>query len=160
MMYKPTVLADGTWLFPVAHWGEAPSASVYASVDGGRTFEERGGVTLPQERRLFDEHQIVELCDGTLRAYIRTKGDIDCLWEAESPDGGRTWGEPRPSALPHVSSRVFVRRLASGKLLLVKNGAPGDRPTERRDMTAYLSDDDGKTWPHALVLDAGRAQVS
>lgn len=160
MMCKPTVLADGTWLFPVAHWGEAPSASVYASLDGGRTFEERGGITLPQERRLFDEHQIVELRNGTLRAYIRTKGATDCLWEAESSDGGRTWGEPRPSALPHVSSRVFVRRLASGNLLLVKNGAPGDTPTERRDMTAYLSDDDGKTWPHTLVLDAGRAQVS
>ena len=160
MMCKPTVLADGTWLFPVAHWGEAPSASVYATTDGGRTFVERGGITLPQERRLFDEHQIVELRDGTLRAYIRVKGVSDCLWEAESSDGGRTWGEPRPGILPHVSSRVFVRRLASGRLLMVKNGAPGDTPVERRDMTAYLSDDDGRTWPHALVLDAGRAQVS
>jgi predicted neuraminidase len=87
-------------------------------------------------------------------------GVTDGLWVAESTDGGHTWGEPRPSVQPHVSSRVFVRRLASGNLLMVKNGAPGDKPTERRDLTAYLSCDDGASWPHALVLDAGRKDVA
>ncbi len=161
MMCKPLVARDGTWLFPVAHWFEAPSASVYASADGGRTFVERGGVTFPEEKRCFDEHNLVELEDGTLRAYIRTKKGPDGLWEAESPDGGFTWGEPRPSVQPHTSSRAFVRRLAAGNLLMVKNGRPGDRPEgERRDMTAYLSEDDGRTWPFALLLDGGRPGVS
>lgn len=160
MMCKPIVTKDGAWLFPVAHWQEAPSACVYASTDGGRTFVERGGVTLPKEKRQFDEHNLVELRDGTLRAYIRTAKAPDGLWEAESPDGGRTWGEPRPGVLPHVNSRVFVRRLASGNLLMVKNGRPGDQTKNRRDMTAYLSCDDGKTWPFSLVLDAGRNGVS
>ena len=160
MMCKPIVLRDGTWLLPVAHWFEAPSACVYASTDGGRTFKERGGVTLPKEKRQFDEHNLIELRDGTLRAYIRTAKGPDGLWEAESTDGGRTWGEARPSILPHVNSRAFVRRLASGNLLLVKNGRPGDAPATRRDMTAYLSEDDGRTWPFALLLDGGRDGVS
>lgn len=160
MMCKPIVAKDGAWLFPVSHWREEPSACVYASTDGGRTFVERGGVTLPKARRVFDEHNLVELGDGTLRAYIRTTGRTDALWEAESCDGGRTWGEPRPSVLPHVSSRAFVCRLASGNLLMVKNGLPGEPGTGRRDMTAYLSEDGGKTWPFALPLYPGRRKVS
>jgi hypothetical protein len=160
MMCKPIVTDDGVWLLPVAHWFEAPSACVYASPDCGRTFEERGGVTLPKEKRQFDEHNLVELRDGTLRAYIRTAKGPDGLWEAESSDGGRTWGDARPSILPHVNSRVFVRRLASGNLIMVKNGRPGDCPSTRCDMTAYLSEDDGQTWPYALLLDGGRNGVS
>ena len=161
MMCKPIVAKDGAWLLPVAHWQEAPSACVYASTDGGRTFVERGGVTLPKEKRNFDEHNLVELSDGTLRAYMRTKDAPDGLWEAESSDGGRTWGEPRPSIQPHVSARVFVRRLASGNLLMVKNGLPGEKQQMvRHDMTAYLSEDEGKTWPFALPLDVGRSDVA
>ena len=161
MMGKPIVAGDGAWLLPVARWYEAPSACVCASTDGGRTFAERGGATLPAGKRTFDEHNLVELRDGTLRAYIRTAAGPDGLWEADSPDGGRTWGAPRPGVLPHLSARVFVCRLASGALLLVKNGLPGDRPeTDRRDLTAYLSEDDGATWPFALPLDTGRSDVS
>ena len=160
MMCKPLVTKNGDWILPVAHWGEAPSACVYASNDGGRTFVERGGVTLPKNKRLFDEHQIVQLEDGALRMYVRTKGEPDGIWEATSTDGGRTWSAPFPSALPHVSSRFFVCRLASGGLLMVKNGRPGEPGKGRCDMTAYLSSDDGKTWPHSLVLDAGRNGVS
>lgn len=155
MMCKPTVRADGTWLLPVSHWYEAPSACVVASADGGKMFTERGGVTLPRARRLFDEHRVVELRDGRLRCYMRVKNGPDGIWEAESPDGGHTWGEPRPSVLKHTSSRFFVTRLASGSLLFVKNGR-GGRDEGRMNMTAYLSDDDGRTWPHALCLGEGR----
>ena len=154
MMCKPTVLADGTWLLPVAHWYEAPSACVVASADGGKTFAERGGATLPRARRLFDEHQLVELRDGRLRCYMRVKDGPDGIWEAESADGGRTWGASRPSVLKHTSSRFFVTRLASGSLLFVKNGR-GGKDEGRKNMTAYLSDDDGRTWPHALCLGEG-----
>ena len=50
MMCKPTVLKNGDWLLPVSHWGEAPSACVYASVDGGRTFVGGYGVRLDCHR--------------------------------------------------------------------------------------------------------------
>ena len=159
MMCKPTVLKDGTWMFPVSHWYEAPSACVYVSTDGGRTFAERGGVTLPKKKRCFDEHQIVELEDGKLRCYIRTSKGPDGIWEAESGDKGRTWGTARPAPIRHTSSRFFVRRLESGNLLLVKNGLHG-KDEGRRNLTAYLSFDDGKTWPCSLALDEGRGGVS
>ena len=159
MMCKPLVLKDGTWLFPVSRWYEAPSACVYASTDGGRTFAARGGVTLPKEKRTFDEHQVVELKDGRLRCYMRTTKGPDGIWEAESGDQGRTWGAPHPAPIRHTSARFFVSRLASGNLLLVKNGQYG-KDEGRRNLTAYLSLDDGKTWPHSLPLDEGRDGVS
>ena len=50
------------------------------------------------------------------------------------------------------SRKAFSRRLASGNILLVKNGKI-DEDCGRKDLTAFLSDDDGKTWKGGLVLD-------
>ena len=162
MMCKPIVRRDGAWLFPVAHWFESPSACVYATTDAGKTFVELGGVTLPEDRRTFDEHCLVELGDGTLRAYVRTlqkEPDKNGLWEAESKDGGKTWGTARPSKLRHTSSRVFVTKLASGSLLAVKNGGPYS-DEGRRNMTACLSRDEGRSWGASVCLDAERPGTS
>lgn len=44
-------------------------------------------------------------------------------------------------------------RLDSGRLLLVKHGDPDDNPGKRIRMTAFVSDDAGKTWHGGLELD-------
>ncbi|MCQ2118429.1 MAG: exo-alpha-sialidase [Bacteroidales bacterium] len=153
MMNKPCFLKDGTWLLPVAHWWENPSSCVYASTDGGRTFEYRGGATVPVSDRVYDEHTIIEKKDGSLKVYIRTASSGNCLWEADSQDGGRTWSKACPSRAASLSSRTFVTRLGDGKWLMVKHGAYSKYPDNRRDLTALISDDDGKTWWGGLVLD-------
>ena len=51
--------------------------------------------------------------------------------------------------IPHA--RFFIRRLASGKLLLVKHDPPDGKT--RSHLTAYLSDDDGATWEGGLMID-------
>ena len=156
MMNRPTVLADGTWLLPIAHWHHAPSARVFASSDGGETFALRGGATLPDPAaRDADEHMIVERRDGTLWMLVRTGYGIG---ESVSADGGRTWTTVAPCAIRHVTSRFHLRRLRSGRLLLVKHGRPDERG-ERCDLTAHLSDDDGATWHGRLVIDE-RVDVS
>lgn len=151
MMCKPTVLADGMWLYPVAKWNAAPSATFNTTRDGA-TFEYVGGVTIPGDEREFDEHQTVQLADGSLFCLIRAKKSG--LYEARSTDGGRTWGEVRPSPICHVNARLFIRRLASGALLLVKHGAVGERPPRRERLMAFVSRDDGATWQGGLMLDA------
>jgi len=154
MMCKPIALRGGRWLFPSCHWGAAESAHVYATDDRGETFVDVGGATLPKWTREFDEHNLVELGDGALRVYMRAlRGPCGC-WTAKSPDGGKTWGKALPAGFPHTNSRIFVRRLKSGRLLMVKNG-PLDRDVGRKQMTAYLSDDDGATWKGGLVLAEG-----
>ena len=154
MMCKPTALSDGSWLLPAAWWNEAPSGRFYRSADGGRTFAlEPGGVTLPKDVRLYDEHQTVELKDGSLLCFLRAHYKTHPR-EAVSCDGGRTWGEPKAARFANCSARVFVRRLRSGNILLVKNGNYGEKTAKRERLTAFLSRDDGKTWEGALVLDA------
>jgi len=161
MMNKPTVLSTGAWLMPAAVWeGQgvihpavpAPerSAGVLASADAGETWRWRGGVGMPD--RLYDEHMLVERRDGTLWMLVRTLSGIG---EAVSRDGGRRWGGVRSPALPGPCSRFFVRRLRSGRLLLVNH----HQFTGRNNLTAILSDDDGATWYGHLRLDE-RDQVS
>lgn len=170
---KPTVLSNGDWLLPVSLWTrdrmggpgvdkEAHKdldpirmANVFASTDQGKTWTRRSGVAFP--RTDFDEHMIVERKDGSLWMLART---LDGISETTSTDKGHTWAEPKPSAtLQNCSARFFIRRLASGKLILVKNGPVNVRLPSRTNLKAYLSDDDGLTWGKGLLID-DRASVS
>ncbi len=168
MMDKPTVTSAGEWLMPASVWpakptavippghqhnlGERIAANVMASRDRGKTWTYRGRVLVPE--RVFDEHQIVERRDRSLWMLVRAAYGIG---ESTSADGGKTWTPGARSAIPHVNSRFFVRRLKSGRLLLVTHNPP-DRKT-RSHLIAHLSDDDGQTWRGGLMLDE-RAGVS
>ena len=151
---KPTVLKNGDWLLPVSKWADK-TAWVYVSTDQGQTWKPRGHATFPDWN--FDEHMAVELRDGRLWMLARTGGNP---YETFSSDSGATWSEPKPAAtVQNVNSRFFLRRLASGKILIVKNGPPTERIARRSHLSAYLSDDEGKTWKGGLLLDE-RASVS
>ena len=144
---KPTVLKSGAWLLPVSLWVEK-TAQVYASTDQGASWTLRGSVRFPDWE--FDEHMIVELRDGRLWMQARTKGDP---YETFSDDGGATWAKPTPARIRNVNARFFLRRLASGRVLLVKHGPIDERLKQRSHLTAFLSDDDGRSWRGGLVLD-------
>ncbi len=168
MMNKPTVLSDGTWCLPVSLWtnpvyrlhdslGVKPGCCLVVSEDGGKSFSVRARIEMGHVEGgpVFDEHMFVELSDGTLQVLIRVNLGVA---EAFSYDCGFTWTAPALSrSISGPNSRFFIRRLKSGRLLLVFNDAEETfskekwRPRER--MTAYLSEDDGKTWPHRLLLD-------
>jgi len=154
MMCKPIVARDGRWLFPVSHWYEEPSACILETTNGV-DFAEIGGAKLPKKDRLFDEHTMVQQADGSLWMLIRTRSGFS---ESMSKDGGRTWDNCEPSGIGQPSARLFLRRLASGRLLLVKHGAIGEK-IGRAQLTAFLSEDDGVTWQGGLLID-GRSGVS
>jgi hypothetical protein len=74
--------------------------------------------------------------------------------QSTSADGGRTWKDPtEPDGIRHPNARFHIRRLASGRLLLVKHGRAIDAHTGRSELTAWLSNDDGRTWCGGLMLD-------
>ncbi len=156
MMCKPIVLRDGTWAFPISDWEgrrlktpDAATAALWVSTDRGATFTLRGAALVPVEQRTFDEHMFIERRDGSLWTLIRTRYGIG---ESVSIDGGKTWSEAAPSAIPHPAARFFITRLASGNLLLVKHGPIGEK-TGRSHLTAFISQDDGLTWQGGLLLD-------
>lgn len=178
---KPTVLSNGDWLLPVSLWtrdrihpwsgadkfpgvetfkdlhkdlDSIRMANVFASTDQGKTWVRRGGVAFPNTD--FDEHMIVERKDGSLWMLARTTKGIS---ESVSTDKGATWSVPVESSIKNVSARFFIRRLASGHLLLVKNGPIDVRLPRRSSLTAFVSKDDGKTWGPGLLLD-DRSAVS
>ena len=160
MMNKPTVLSNGDWLLPVAIWKQPAKESIehrfdlpeerggniFISKDQGKTFQLLGQTDVPE--RTFDEHMIVERKDNSLWTLVRTRYGIG---ESISTDGGKTWSKGKASDIPHVNARFFIRRLKSGNLLMVRHN-PADKKS-RRDLTAFLSQDDGKTWQGGLLLD-------
>jgi hypothetical protein len=150
MMCKPLALSTGEWALPVCTWFTEQSSKMVVSTDAGKTWTIRGGATMTKDARLFDEHMFVERKDGAIWLLSRTKYGIG---ESVSTDHGKTWPDLKPSKLQHPTARFFIRRLASGNLLLVKHG-PLYEKTGRSLLTAYVSKDDGATWQGGLLLDA------
>jgi hypothetical protein len=176
MMNKPTVISNGDWLFPCAIWrdesGSRPSedhglaneqySNVYASSDGGKTIELRGHADIPN--RSFDEHMILEKKDGALWMLTRT---FDGIGESFSSDSGYTWASGQKSHIDGPCSRFHIRRLKSGRILLINHYNFDQRIDVdnimhqgnvkswkgRSHLTALLSEDDGLTWPYSLLLD-------
>lgn len=151
MMCKLTVLSTGEWILPASTWKETEfSARFIVSKDQGKNWSIRGAVNVPEKERDFDEHMIVEKKDSTLWMLVRTRYGIG---ESLSSDRGRTWSPLLPSGIKHPNARFFIRRLASGNLLLVKHG-PVKMKTGRSHLMAFISVDDGATWSKGLLLDA------
>ena len=158
MMNKPTVLADGRWLLPMASWFTEGSARVVVSTDGGGTFAPLGAANVPDpKQRNADEHMVIERKDGSLWMLVRGKfmvgdGVTTGIGESISTDGGRTWSAVTPSSIPHPVSRFFVRKLASGRVLLVRHDPPNAGKT-RSHLSAFLSEGDGRSWKGGLMID-------
>lgn len=160
MMNKPTVLANGDWLLPVAVWScehsdlndlpEERFSNVLHSADQGKTFNKIGCADIPN--RVFDEHMIVERTDGSLWMLVRATYGIG---ESSSYDGGRTWTPGKQSPLGGPNSRFYIGRLRSGRLLMVNHY----QYNRRSHLTAMLSEDDGRSWQGYLLLDE-RSYVS
>ena len=165
MMNKPIVLSSGEWLFPIATWqldiyhdmrapglrpDDIAGSYVYKTSDNGKTFVRLGGADVRD--RAFDEHMVVELENGVLMMLVRTKYGIGVSY---SYDRGHNWSHGEDSGLGGPCSRFSITKLRSGRVLLV-NHVDFDG---RNNLTALLSDDDGKTFPHKLLLDE-RSRVS
>jgi predicted neuraminidase len=161
MMNKPTVLSTGEWLLPVSVWSYKIPASlkhqhhlpkeqggnIVISRDQGKSFQHLGQTRVPN--RTFDEHMIIER-KNDLWTLVRTSYGIG---ESISTDGGQTWSKGNPSGIPHINARFFIRRLISGNLLLVRHVPRSPESQARENITAFISDDDGKTWKGGLLLD-------
>lgn len=161
---KPTVLANGEWMLPISldqRPGFGPfkglfseldplrGANVFVSTDRGKTWNRRGAAVFPNPD--WHEHMIVQRYDGTLWMLARTANGI---MESSSSDGGKTWSKPSfPQGIKQPVARFHIRRLASGRILMVKHGETMDSHEGRSKLTAWLSEDEGKTWLGGLMLD-------
>ena len=151
MRCQPTVLSDGRYILCAYDWC-SDFYSYSESSDQGKTWQRRqGGRKLSA---FFDETMVIERRDGSL--WMLARSSEGCLVESFSTDKGKTWSDGKRSHIVSPSSRFFINRLPSGRLLLVRN----NDPAKRCKMTVELSDDDGLTWPYHLLIDAGSGEVS
>jgi hypothetical protein len=161
---KPIVRQNGEWILPVSLWerwhidkpfadcyrelDSVRGANVFISDDEGGHWRYRGGIIFKDS--CFNEHSVAELNDG--RLWMLSRGMKE-TFQSFSDDGGKTW-EPQSTAFPHVNSKAVIRRLQSGNLLVIRHGRDMTKATDgRKELTAFLCTDDGKTWSGDLLLD-------
>lgn len=153
MMNKPIVYGN-SWLLPCAIWDKFKSSynsipeerfsNVYISEDEGESFRLLSHVDYPD--RYVDEHMMAELSDGRIMMLVRGKHGIG---RAISSDGARSWSVAEDSGLGGPCARFCFKRLRNGRLLLINHW----KFEQRNNLTAMLSEDDGKTWQGYLMID-------
>ena len=150
----PIVLRNGDYLLPVYHEVGRDTESVDASCTS--LFYRRDPTTPlwqpgnPIWSRLGNiQPAVAEVASDHLVAFCRRGGDYagrpdGWLVRTESRDGGRTWSQGADSEFPNPNAAVDFIRLSNGHLLLVYNNSF----TNRTPLTAAISSDDAKTFPH------------
>lgn len=161
LAHPPYVTRKGEMLLPVSIWKNIPRhgfnclpeleySCVYVMNDD-ETVSLRGYADDPDTT--FDENAIVEAKDGSLIMIMR---DAAAISVSRSSDDGRTWTKPE-ILMKHTSSRSFLQRFPDGNILLVTNDPAGIKegmkPEDGRVMmTAFLSEDDMRSFSHKLLL--------
>ena len=155
-----------------AHQMEMDYTFVYYSTNGGDSWKRSQGDIIIWKDDGYggmwpcDEPSIAELRDGRLLMFVRTM--LGRLYQTVSPDGGKTWDYPEPTALPSSYSPCILNRIPdneatrksgrAGDLLCIWNNVSADeikRGWRRGRLSSAISTDDGKTWQHVRTIDTG-----
>jgi sialidase-1 len=100
-----------------------------------------------------NETVAVQLSDGRVMLNVRSPSKAARRIVVYSKDGARHWSAPvfHPQ-LPEPVCFASMVRVGAGRLVYVSPDSVG---RERKNLTARVSDDDGKTWSVKRVLEAG-----
>ena len=136
--------------------GRSISNAVIYSDDGGHRWHYLPAIA----SQTGDEAKIVELDDGSLLMNIRNQTP-DCRQIVRSTDGGLSWSRPRYDSTlldPAVNGDLLrysstVDGADTSRLLF----AIAAHPQLRRNLTIFMSYDEGNSWPVKKVLNAGDA---
>jgi predicted neuraminidase len=151
----PVALADGGLGLPVYQEFVTKRAEWLRLSPQGRIL---GKTRMPSPRpglqpavAALDEHNALALLRDADQRAGRVMVDV-------SADGGANWRASVSLDIGNFDSSVALLRLASGRLLLAANPENG-----RHLLQLFLSDDDGKTWQAARIVEsdpAGKAEYS
>ena len=146
--------ANEEWLTTAFDWIDRNYSKVYSSTDKGVTWTLKGKAEVTgstYNNAILTERK--ENGESVLWMLLRQlEGNMK---ESFSYDGGVTWTNAQTSHIEHPNSAIYVGWTSSGKLLMINH----KDFTGRNNLTAFLSEDGGKTWPYTLLLDA-RSGVS
>jgi sialidase-1 len=144
-----------------------PSRSfLLVSDDGGDTWN-RGAEWSPGYAAM--EYGIAATADGRIYVNQRSLGPLrKAGWLTDPKAGPRIEIRPDPNlpeAVCHAGLHAMRGTSSGGVRILfanpaVENRKGGYREDTRRLLTVRISDDGGRTWPHARLLDEGRSGYS
>lgn len=116
-----------------------------------------------------NESQVIELSDGRLMMNMRSQGVAETKRPrngyrsiAFSTNGGESWTQPRfDKHLGDPRVQASIIRFDDETLLFSNPNPPIQAERGQRiRMTVRASKDDGKTWPHELLIDEGPSAYS
>lgn len=142
----------------------------YTTRDDGKTWERSNVIDLGGigHHSGVTESTIAQLNNGRIWQLMRTNWGT--FWEAFSDDEGLSWKEIKPTGIAASSAPGQLKRLASGKLVLIWNRRfPDGKDTyplrggdnqfsevaasnHREELSIAFSDNDGKTWSKPKVI--------
>jgi len=114
------------------------------------------------------ESTLEQLKDGRLWMLLRTNWGV--FYDTYSSDEGITWSKSMPTAIDASSSPCALKRLKSGRLMLIYNRyypeglttyplLGGDKNLsevaaswQREELAMIISSDEGKTWSVPVVI--------
>ncbi len=163
---RPIVLSGGDCLLPIYH--EVGEDTEKVSTDCTSLFLRRDarGRGWSESQRIRSrlgciQPGVAEIEPGHLVAYMRRGGDYEgrpdgFMVRSESKDGGKTWSPGADSRFPNPNAAVDLLKLQNGHLLLVFN----DSFSDRTPLTAAISTDGDRTWPHRRNLAEGKGDFA
>ena len=134
--------------------------SIIFSDDGGTCWQ--AGGTIPLGNAQLNESRIVELADGSLLLNARSGAFvISPRFFSRSTDQGMTWSEPQsaeslPPAFATDSGFANLQQEHRNLLILTRPAAVDSR----KDLTVYLSRDEGSSWERSKTIYAGATGYS
>ncbi|HMD95838.1 MAG TPA: sialidase family protein [Terriglobia bacterium] len=145
---KPVTLANGNIVagssvettFSWMCWTEISS-------DDGSTWRREGPISIPWHRRGIIQPALWAYAHGRLKMLARST--LGRIYEATSDDGGQTWSDARPTALPNPNSGIDAVRMKDGTIALVYNHTT----TGRSPLNIGFSRDNAETWWRTLTLE-------
>lgn len=124
--------------------------------DSGRTWRHSNPINVPGKPYGIIQPGMFVAGPGRLGMVCRSTQAIGEIVSAFSEDGGHTWTDAQPIGLPNPNSGIDAGTLADGRIVMVYNHTSSDR----HPINLAVSEDGGRTFAPALVLEDGDREFS
>ncbi|MAU08315.1 MAG: hypothetical protein CL607_00720 [Anaerolineaceae bacterium] len=177
---KPIALSDGTWLAGSSVETETEwYCQIERSEDQGKTWTIAPPLKLEGHPKGIIQPTLWESKPGHVHALMRSRG-VGQICRSDSTDSGRTWSKVYLTDLPNNNSGIDVAKLVPSPgdagyegniapitliynptsydgeiapIALIYNPTSEEGLAKRTPLVIDTSYDNGKTWPHRLVLE-------